>query len=84
VVVHVYSPIVHYHEMALKFSLQTDFEYWRGVNFDMLRRADGLYVLGIEGVETSKGVQAEIKFAIQCGLPIHEVSVDGDLYTWQG
>lgn len=82
--IHVYSPIVHYHEMALKFSLPTDFDYWKGVNFDMIRRADELYVLDIEGVEQSKGVQAEINFAIQCGLLLHEVSVDGDIYAWQG
>lgn len=79
---HVYSPIVHYHEMAKKFSLPTNFEYWKQINLDMIRRADGMYVLNIEGWKESKGVTGEIAFARQFNLPLNLVSPDGDFFTW--
>ena len=43
----VYSPIVHCHELALKYELPTDFTFWRAYNFAMLRHADELFVLKI-------------------------------------
>lgn len=57
---HVYSPIVHYHEMAAKYKFPTDFEFWKKINMDMLRRAEEMWVLDIPGWMESVGVQAEI------------------------
>lgn len=59
----VYSPIVHCHELAQKFSLPTDFEWWKAYNFDMLRRADKFRVLKISGWDESKGVKGESEAA---------------------
>lgn len=80
--IHVYSPIVHYHEMAAKFSLQTDFEFWKQINFDMIRRADTIYVLTIEGWKESKGVTGEVAFARTFQLPLYAVTPDGDVFEW--
>lgn len=66
--VHVYSPIVHYHEMAAKYKFPSDFEFWRKLNFDMLRRADELWVLEIPGWKESKGVTAEIAMWNELGM----------------
>lgn len=66
----VYSPIVHCHEMAEVFDLPTDFEYWRAYNFDMLRRADGMEVMQIDGWKESAGVKAEFQFARTAGIAI--------------
>jgi hypothetical protein len=79
---HVYSPIVHYHEIARKFTLQTDFAFWKFINFDMIRKADAFYILNIDGWETSKGVAAEKAFAQECGLTISAVNPEGVVSPW--
>lgn len=56
-----YSPIVHCHLLAEKYSLPPDFDYWMDYNFHMLARADELHVLCLVGWKESKGVTAEIK-----------------------
>jgi len=67
---HIYSPIVHCHELAQKHELPTDFEFWQNYNRAMLSKASELYVLAMDGWEDSKGVQAEREFAKQCGIPV--------------
>lgn len=74
----VYSPIVHCHELAQKFSLPTSFEFWKAYNFDMLRRADDFFILRIPGWEESKGVTAELEFAKLCGINRGFVTEDGE------
>ena len=66
----VYSPIVHCHELARGHELRTDFDYWQRYNRAMLSKASLLIVLMLDGWEDSKGVQAEIAFAEQCGIPV--------------
>lgn len=67
---HIYSPIVHYHELAEKYNLNTEFTTWQTINFDMIRRADEFWILDIEGWMESKGVMAEKDFAGLCGIPV--------------
>lgn len=71
-----YSPIVHCHEMALRYKLPTDFEYWRNYNLDMLRRADSMTVMTIPGWEESVGVKAETAAARAVNLPVFYMSVE--------
>jgi len=71
---HIYSPIVHYHEMALKFNLESDFQNWKQINFDMIRRADAFWILDIDGWYESKGVTAEGDFARECGFDLQLTS----------
>lgn len=75
----VWSPIVHFHEMAAKYSMPTDAEFWKAYNFDFIRRADEMYVLDIEGWQESKGVMMELKVADAMMLPVKFVSPEGDL-----
>lgn len=75
----VWSPIVHCHELAAKYSLPTDAEFWKAYNFDFIRRSDGLFVLNIEGWMESKGVHMELKLADTIGLPVKWVSPEGDI-----
>lgn len=72
-----YSPIVHCHELAERYSLPTDFTFWKEYNFDMIRRADAVFVLDIPGVSESKGVRAETEIAEALHLPIFYVNEDG-------
>lgn len=66
----VYSPIVHCHELSITFNLPADFEFWREYNFDMLRRADGVEIMQIEGWKESAGVKAEFQLARTLGIAI--------------
>lgn len=73
-----YSPIVHCHEMAQKYSLPTDFAFWQRYNIDMLRRADKLFILMIEGWQSSLGVTYERDFAKACGIPTFGIKEEGE------
>lgn len=72
---HCYSPIVHCHELAVKFDLPRELDFWKRYNTSMLRHADELYVLCIPGWKESRGVQFEIDLAEQLGLPIRFIEV---------
>jgi len=66
----VYSPIVHCYDLALANSLRTDADFWRLYNVAMLGQARALYVLAIDGWETSKGVTFERTVALDM-MPIY-------------
>lgn len=74
---YVYSPIVHCHEIAWKYSLRTDFDFWQGYNRDMIRRCDTLMILDIVGWKESKGVRGEYEFAQLCGFHPQLINADG-------
>lgn len=59
----VFSPIVHCHSLAIRHDFPTDNEFWKKHNRNMLNAAEALYVLRIEGWDTSKGVLDELKYA---------------------
>jgi len=79
---HIYSPVVHYHELSLRHNIPGDFATWQKINFDMIRRADEFWILDIPGWEDSVGVTAEAKFALDCGFRLR--MVHGSIYPWQG
>jgi nucleoside 2-deoxyribosyltransferase len=58
----VFSPIVHSHNLEISKE-RIDFEKWREFDFEIIRRMDEVWVLMMNGTETSKGVKEEIKFA---------------------
>lgn len=66
----VYSPIVHCHELAKRFRLPGDFAFWKAYNYAMLGEASALHILELEGWNASKGLKAEIQFAIDKSIPI--------------
>jgi hypothetical protein len=56
---HVFSPIVHSHDL----NLSNDFAFCQEIDFHFLHRCDELWVLLIDGTWESIGVKAEIKEA---------------------
>lgn len=58
-----YSPIVHYHDMAVQHDLPTNWEWWWDKNKQMLDHCTTILELRIPGWETSKGMKAELKYA---------------------
>ena len=68
--VHVYSPIVHCHELASRHDLPRDVGFWWSYNRAMLRHASNMVVLRIDGWDKSRGVAQEIAFAEHGGIPV--------------
>lgn len=75
-----YSPIVHFHDLAKRTELPTEFEFWTKINFAMLDRCDALHVLCWVGWHNSVGVKAEIEYAQQIGKPVTYVREGKDGY----
>lgn len=73
----VYSPIVHYHQMALSWDMPKDFDFWMRHNYPMLAKASELLVLNIDGWRESRGVKAEMEMAAVLGIPQQFVYPEG-------
>lgn len=71
--VHVYSPIVHCHELAKIADLPRDAGFWERYNFTMLAAAEYLWVLMLPGHSESKGIAGEIAEAKRLGIPVIDV-----------
>lgn len=69
----VYSPIVHCHEMAQKFGLPNGYEFWKNFDEHVLGLCDTMYVLRIDGWDSSRGIANEIGFATRNQIPIHYI-----------
>ena len=65
----VYSPIVHHHPIAKAYDLPGDFSFWQRICLAMLERADELHVLCLDGWRQSRGVTAELAFALKYSIP---------------
>lgn len=74
----IYSPIVHMHELALRYKLPKDFDFWRRHNHNMLWRAKDFHILTIDGWRSSKGVTGELAFAKWCEKKIFTVDLLSD------
>jgi len=57
----VYSPIVSWHHIALRYDLPQDWLAWRSMDEKFLRVSERMIVLALEGWDHSKGVTAEIE-----------------------
>ncbi len=68
--VHVFSPIAHSHYTATAFDLPSDWEYWSLIDRAFIQLSTEVYVLKLDGWESSRGVQAEIEYARKLGKPI--------------
>ena len=68
----VLSPIAHSHPIA-QFGMPTSWEFWSQVDREYLARCDALAVLTLPGWRESVGVQAEIAYAHELGIPVFYV-----------
>lgn len=65
-----FSPIVHNHPVAQLRDLGRDWLFWKAYDENFLARCDELWVLQLAGWHVSVGVQAEINFALNRGMPV--------------
>lgn len=70
----VYSPIAHWHTIAVAHDLPRDFLFWSKSNFSMIRRCEELYVLCLKGWNRSLGVSAEIEFAKSAFMEVRYIA----------
>lgn len=70
----IYSPIVHCHDLAQRFALPRDINFWHSYNTTMLRLAREMHILTLPGWERSHGVQYEIDVASTIQLPLSYIS----------
>jgi hypothetical protein len=67
---HVYSPIVHYHEVAKLTGLSTSAEFWTKINHATIDLCESVYVLRTGGWMSSVGVLDEISYAKEKGIQV--------------
>ena len=67
----VFCPIAHSHPIAIIGGAPgTDWEFWARQDLALLDKCDRLTVARLPGYDKSKGVQAEITYAMQNGIPV--------------
>lgn len=74
-----FSPIMYCHNLARKFDLPGDANFWKKFNNSMMRKADAVHVLQIMGWRESKGVQYELMMAEELGIPVISVEMREEL-----
>lgn len=66
----VISPIVHSHPVAQACDLPGDFEFWQKQCIALLSKCDRVVVLTLPGWEHSRGIDAELTYAIANNIPV--------------
>ncbi len=67
------SPVIMFHPIDLLMQeegVTKDHEFWMKRCRELLRMCSKMFVIQLSGWEESKGVQEEIKIALQLGIPI--------------
>jgi secreted PhoX family phosphatase len=70
----VFSPILHWHETAIKFGLRADAEFWKDYNRHMLGLSDKVLVYQAPGWRESKGIAMEMRWGHALGKTVDYMS----------
>lgn len=68
--VNVYSPIVHWHNIANAIPLPEEHDYWMSVNEPMMDRCDGMIYIKMTDHLKSRGLAHEEKYFTAQGKPV--------------
>lgn len=80
----IYSPIIAWHEAAVRHSLPTHAAFWADENRKTIRMASSLVVVAMEGWKQSVGVSDEIAcFAAKGIQPLLAHIDNGDVVLWK-
>jgi hypothetical protein len=66
----IYSPIVHFHQLAADYELPKDAAFWEQHNFNMIKSAKGVIIVRMPDWEKSQGVAQEVIFS-----RIHDIQI---------
>ena len=64
------SPVALAHQIVLKHELPGDWAFWKNLCITYLSPAEKVYLLKIDGWDTSTGVAAELEFCALLGKTI--------------
>lgn len=67
---HIFSPIAHTHEICIQgegLGFHYEYEFWQKLDEEMIRLCEEFWVLRMDGWEDSKGIKAEMEYAISLG-----------------
>ena len=71
-----FSPITYGHTLLGFENMPGDWEFWRSFCLTFLEKSDELLVYKMEGWENSKGLAAEIEYALEKNIPVRWVEFD--------
>jgi hypothetical protein len=67
----VFSPITHSHAVEQLWDAGVKrWDFWRNQDLEIISRVDEMHVLMLDGWRDSEGVQAEIEFCHDNGIPV--------------
>lgn len=72
----VYSPIVHCHEITKHHNISGSYDFWQEYDNHMISISERFYVYMIDGWLESKGVKAEIEYAIIREIPVEYIKCE--------
>ena len=77
--VNVFSPITHCHPLK-EYNMPGDWAFWEKIDYDFIDRCDGMYIVipdeGVDTIDKSTGVKAEIEYAKRLGIPFKFIRYD--------
>lgn len=68
-----YSPIAHWHPIAIDHDLPHGWSYWQQQDEALLKSCHSMWVILIEGWETSKGIKGEVLFCRAHSKPVEYI-----------
>ncbi len=72
----VYCPIASWHTLAVLHDLPSGFLYWQRLNLGILRYCSEMYVLRLDGWDTSLGLREEMQAAHKMFIPIRHYEAE--------
>ena len=66
----VFSPIAHTHPIAVEGNLDRGWGFWGKFDYEFVSFSEEVWVVKMDGWDTSRGVAAEIKLATELGKPV--------------
>lgn len=73
-----YSPIVHWHEVAVNHELPHDFHFWQTLDFFMIKKSAAFWILTLEGWRESFGISQELEFSRDIQKPVLYITQSSD------
>lgn len=71
---HIFCPLAHSVTIGRRLGIEDDWEFWMEQDFTMLANASKMKVWMIDGWDISKGINREINFAKDLGIPIEYIT----------
>lgn len=76
----VFSPIAHCHNLAERYGLPGDINYWQKYDSLFIEKCDMLWVLMLPGYAQSRGLRHDIELAYDLNKPVYSVTMDLQAY----